>query len=818
MTGNYKDKFSAVLMATLMVLSVVAIGGAALAGSATAAHNDGPDVTLNAGDISGDDTYIGQEVEVTGLSEPADLMQGGDVVQNLRVSDGSATFSTEGLDEGRYYIEYGEDESTSTFWVNEQEISASWSTSTISVGDSATLEYEDVSDIPRDSVDVYVSAEDADGNAVSAEDLSAALGDSAEVHEGVDNAVLIEGYAGEDLETDFEGWAVGDYTFTIDVADTTAESSATITVQEAADFATQFSADEYEGTAGDHAEFTVEINSGSTAAVQIFDDGQEFYTANITVEDGDNDGEVTVQLNTYEAGQGNEDGAYSAVQDPDTDGQDSVTVEDDDSLTEYDVEARLPADIYEMQVFPDTETEDEDDIAFLTLETGSVGDLNTWITSEPAGDDEIEDILGNSIQRNHVAQGDYLVFEVEASGFYGYLTTDGTDFDPNDEGLSMTFNDTEEPRFGSPDSATLETALDEGWADLHTDEENGTFYVVVDQSASNNIDVDETWDVSFSVTADNNDYYEEDAEAADSFSVEERNVELVGDTDDDDRLLVEQSDEAVIAGQTNIAPGGDSVDYRVRFADSVMRGSAEVNDDGSFSDTFDLSDRDVGEEFDIRTTLGDDQINNKAVVAEGTDEDEDNESGAAWKATATLPENAVEGDVLEFSVDLENNGDAEGTTTVQLVFDGKNVIDAEETVGVGESVTLEGTDEKATADTYNWSLVVNGTTIDEGELTVEEGDTDGDDTDGDDTDGDDTDGDDTDGDDTDGDDTDGDDTDGDDTDGDDTDGDDTDGDDTETDDTEDDDDEGDDGTPGFGVAVALVALLGAAMLALRRQD
>ncbi|MGQ3414255.1 PGF-CTERM sorting domain-containing protein, partial [Natrinema sp. LN54] len=31
-------------------------------------------------------------------------------------------------------------------------------------------------------------------------------------------------------------------------------------------------------------------------------------------------------------------------------------------------------------------------------------------------------------------------------------------------------------------------------------------------------------------------------------------------------------------------------------------------------------------------------------------------------------------------------------------------------------------------------------------------------------------------------------------------------------------DDGDDGTPGFGVGVALVALLGAAMLALRRQN
>ena len=31
-------------------------------------------------------------------------------------------------------------------------------------------------------------------------------------------------------------------------------------------------------------------------------------------------------------------------------------------------------------------------------------------------------------------------------------------------------------------------------------------------------------------------------------------------------------------------------------------------------------------------------------------------------------------------------------------------------------------------------------------------------------------------------------------------------------------DDSDDGTPGFGVGVALVALLGAAMLALRRQN
>ncbi|MFC7231420.1 surface glycoprotein [Saliphagus sp. GCM10025308] len=71
MTGNYKDKFSAVVMATLMVLSVVAIGGAALAGSAAASNHS--DLSVEQGPVSYEDSNGNALIEIVFDGSPSEF-------------------------------------------------------------------------------------------------------------------------------------------------------------------------------------------------------------------------------------------------------------------------------------------------------------------------------------------------------------------------------------------------------------------------------------------------------------------------------------------------------------------------------------------------------------------------------------------------------------------------------------------------------------------------------------------------------------------------------------------------------------------------
>jgi len=785
-------------MAALMVLSVVAIGGAAFAGSAAAAHYEGPDDEFTTTEIDGEpDVYFGQEVEITedqsdegeedefeGTVRVKEGIPGddGEIVKNVRLGDDAENITfdidEDTFSEGPYYLVdsaagQADEDGYGPFWVNEQEIDTEWDSDDVNIGSEATLEYEDVSDQPRDEVDLYVSAEDDDGEAVSADDLNNTFGDAADTMEDVDDAVVIEGVSDEDeLDATFDGWAEGDYTFTVDVADTTAEDTADITVGEAPDIATSFDADDYEGVAGDEVEFTVELEGADEAEVMIMDDDGEFYTANLTVEDGSGSDNVTVVMNTYLAGQDDDDAFTAADED------DIVTIDDDESLAGFDEEPRLPAEIYEMQVFPEGE-DDEDDIAFLTLEEGEIGDLNTWITTE--GDyDELDDLLENAVERNTVAEDDYLIFQVEASGVFGYLT-DGDNIS-DDEGLEMTFEDTVEPRFGAADSFNVNEAIEDGDAQIFQDADNGMFFVELDPSDTD-IDVDETWDVSFTVDEEENAYFTDDVEIDDEFSVEERTVELEGDFEDD-VLQVEQSDEAEIAGTTNVAPGGDDADFRLRFAETVMRGSADVSEDGTFATTFDLSDRAVDDEFTVRTQLAGEEITDDAVVVEGDVED-DEEEAAFVGSVATDPAEPVDGDDVTVMIDIENEGDADGDAAVEFVFAGDTLVDEDVSIEAGDTASLEEVVEEAPAGDYEWELIIDGETEIEDTLTVAEPEEDDDDA----------------------------------PEEDDDDAPEEDDDDEPVDDDDDEPvDDDDDGQPGFGVAVALAALLGAAMLALRRQD
>ncbi|NKE36496.1 PGF-CTERM sorting domain-containing protein [Natronococcus sp. JC468] len=787
---SFREKGRAAFLAALVVMSVFAMA-ASLPGAVAA-----QDETLDAGssNINEDDVWIGQEVEISNLSSPADLMQDSDTVQNLRVNNDSATIDTSELDEGRYYIQHGEGEEpaeTGVFWVNEHNVNVDFEDSTVEQGDNVTLNYEDTSDEPRNDsdVEVHVSAE-LGNETVGQEDLESILPDGESV-EGEDDTVAISDLS-EGVEADFSEQDTGNYEFTVDVTDTTAEDTAEITVGEEPETDAQFDESTYEENVGDVAEFEIEHDGTDNLTVNMTDE-EEFYTASIEITGVEGEDNVTVQYNTYLAGHGNGDEVVTVLNDEGEEltGENvevNVTEElENDENQLGDDERLLPGD-YELEVFPGTadETEDETDAAVLLLEERSTGDMNTWAL---AGDDfdaagvDLEDIEDSAVSTDSVADEDRLVVGVEASGIYGYALDDDGNWDGH-ETLELEFEDTEEPRYGDADSFTLDDISND---QVIVDEDEDRFFVVVDADEvvdEDDEEIDETWNVTFSVSEDN-DYVDDEETVETQFNVEEAFVELVGDQDEDDRFQIDNSNESELTAETNLAPGTDG-DFRLRTTSEVYTSDAEVDGDGVLTTTFNLSGHEAGDEIQtLRVTAGDEPEHEAEGVFVSADGDDQPDKKDGFKLDASAPSEVNLDDNATLDVTVVNNNDEAGNATLEVTV-GDEEYTEELELDTGDSVTESFDFDTSEEGDIDWSvetpddsdsgtLTVSDKVKENGEANGANGDNGANGGNGDNGDN----------------------------------GDDANG---------ADDGEDDETVPGFGVAVAIVALLGAAMLATRRQN
>ncbi|ELY53083.1 hypothetical protein C492_18529 [Natronococcus jeotgali DSM 18795] len=753
------------------------------------------DETLDADDINEEDVWIGQEVEISNLNSPADLSHDGDTVQNLRVNDRSATVDTSDLEEGRYFVKHGDNNSTGVFWVNEHNVNVDFEDSSVEQGDSTTLNYDDTSDQPRNDSDVEVHVTAELGNeTVGQEDLESILPDGESV-EDEDDTVAISNLS-EDIAADFSEQDTGNYEFTVDVTDTTAEDTAEITVGEEPETDAQFDESTYEENVGDVAEFEIEHDGTDNLTVNMTDE-EEFYTADIEITGVEGEDNVTVQYNTYEAGQGNSDEVVTVLDDEGEALDDSnVTVteelENDENQLGED-ERLLPGD-YELEVFPGTadETEDETDAAVLLLEERSTGDMNTWAL---AGDDfdaadvDLEDVEDSAVSTDTVADEDRLVVGVEASGIYGYALDDDGNW-VGDDTLKLKFEDTEEPRYGDADSFKLENISND---QVIVDEDEDRFFVVVDADEvvdEDDEEIDETWNVTFSVS-ETNDYVDDEETVETQFSVEEAFVELVGDQDEDDRFQIDNSNESELTAETNLAPGTDG-DFRLRTTSEVYTSDAEIDGDGVLTTTFNLSGHEAGDEIQtLRVTAGDEPAHEAEGVFVSADGDDQPDKKDGFKLDASAPSEVNVDDNATLDVTVVNNNDEAGNATLEVTI-GDEEYTEELELDTGESTTESFEFDTSEEGDVDWS-VETGDDSDSGTLTVSDkvkgenganganGDNGANGGNGDNG----------------------------------ANGGNGDNDEKNNGDDKQDDDET---VPGFGVAVAIVALLGAAMLATRRQN
>jgi len=654
-------------------------------------------------DLEGGLIWQGQSVGVTGLDANTDIAlredfgtdEGSRLVEQLSTDNtGTVTFDTADLESGDYYL-VGASSATAkgtTFEVAIQSLSTEFDEDSVQSDEEAEFDI----DSNRGTYSLNVSAngdlDDEELEALFDDDFDVTIPDDDDEEivtlNDVNDDTFVANFSNvEDLDT-------GEYEFTFESVDTSAEDTASIEVTEAGEGELSLAEGSTSVAQGDIAEITVELDETDAGSVVIGNFDDDNYQANISVEDGNDDGEVTVLFNTYTAGQ---DGG-TVVEAEAADDDDEANLDGEQG----DLSELLDTGDYDISVSPTTlgddgdatdALNDESDIGSLLIEERSTGDMVLWRTTDDVRDDVVEvqndenasaavgaivgGVEGGVVtETDTLALGsnddsDVLVHQITASGLEGALGNDvdaaslhdllidDAEGDGDDDSNSLALTLTEQDPGANAEANEINLAdLDNGEftsaVDVVYDEENDDYYVfldadelnsAIDANENSNFDDVETigdgdeYTVEFTVqnakltgVAEDSDYSDDDYEDAfESANATFDAVEADGsfDLNDDDEVEVENTEDANISGTMNVAPGTE-ISLRVRSEDAeanFIKNAEEivVQQDGTFSASFDFSEESVNDTFTVttRNTPLEEELEDDGVVIEQVEEPDD---------------------------------------------------------------------------------------------------------------------------------------------------------------------------------------------------
>ena len=806
--NSYRSKGRALFLAAIMVLSVIAVPFAFAGGAAAFPTTVQEDYDTTAS--SGDRIFQGQEVvfNVTTAdwngSTDVDLftttrddnqdrvLDQFDSVQDIEgytPSNGNGTnysvvIDTSDLDTGSYSLSDGSEgdlvEPTDVnFTIAEQAVNAEFkSDSAADSGADSEVDFE-VSSSERNNYAINVSADGLDyedlvtvfnqsstgpeANAVLGNE-NQSVGNASQVTEAIRQGAPNNEYARldsdeevltifngeqEDYTLNFTGIDAGEYDFEVSVIDTTASDSSIINVSDVGDVDAEFDGD-ITATQGDWAEITVNFENGAEEGrLAIGDDGDDGYQLNVTFDDVGDSGEVTVFFNTYTAG--------TFAEDVDSDAQDrliklsSDSEDDGASISSVSEEDNLPNEVLDTgsyEVAADAGSgnfvnifDNANAISTLFIEQRADPSVNLWTaSSDNAGDIENLDDVTTAVEEetltetDTVASGDVLVVETAAAGISGIIGNNSAfDYENDDNVVTSAFVNSITPNDGTDFNTTsnfsLQLEQDNPTANSESkqldltssntldamtvlwDKESNTYYAIVDVDAADwnrgadtdsvspadedvfnaqiNIKDNRTLQESLGDYSTNT-AYENEAWLSSSQAVEylDRDGDFnLNEVDDSDYITVEDGEEQEVSGTTNVAPGTE-VTVRLRGTEGasfVKSQDVVVNPDGTFSGTFDFSDRNVDDEFEGTLRSGGELATEDGLVVEQVvDEPEDE----------TAPEDETEDDMSEdgnTTDDVSDDGASDDSASDDSATDGGSSDDgesSEETPGFGAIVAL----------------------------------------------------------------------------------------------------------------------------------
>ncbi|PSP79161.1 hypothetical protein BRC81_06760 [Halobacteriales archaeon QS_1_68_20] len=332
---------------------------------------------------------------------------------------------------------------------------------------------------------------------------------------------------------------------------------------------------------GDVATFTVETTGTSRATVRVGGESVN-YAVEFTVVDGDGDGSVTVAWNTHLAAHEPAVEVFSAV-----DGGDSVRnavreMGGFDSPTR-----RLDAGEYPLAVSVDGE---ETDLA--TFAIREPDDFDRSLAALRGRQALATRAVPEHLDANGtVAQADYVVLQVKTSGVFGYVDS-ATDLAEGTQGVSVSIEQTNHESNEDP------TVIDPASFTLITEPETDRLFLVAptDQGA---FTPGERYRATFSIDAAANPYADSDVQLTMSFEVVYRDATIDGAGGAGNELGLQPTSQATISGTSPLADG-TQLEVELRSEDDafLQRQTVTVRD-GTFAATFDLSGASTGSEYEV---------------------------------------------------------------------------------------------------------------------------------------------------------------------------------------------------------------------------
>jgi|GEM_PF-6406746 len=806
MTDNksYREKGRAVFLAAMIVLSVVA-GSAALVGTAAANVDSGTDLNgetfwegeeIHIDKLNGADIGANDEVEIRTNNDEAKLVRQTEANENgILVLDtsrvGSGSFEITNIDTTT--------DDSATFSVNTQDLNAEFLSDSTYTDGSATLELDSI----RNGYEVEITHDDLDASEVTE------IVEGAE--EGEDGAVVSDVEDIEEIAFNFDGQLeTGTQEFQIEVTDTGATATASVDLEEAPDRAIYFQGNA-EGDIGNNAQISVIDETGADELwVTVGDEERSGYEVDLVINTQDVDSdqeEIILEMDTSQAGsEGNDGEVWSSP----TEGVDNADITVHPVSADY--EPPLVAQNYILEVGTDYDGDaTKKDSAFLTLnerQSMSEDALSTWtapMDATPSEDVETVADLQNDLtltQTDEIAIEDQLILTVENPGIFA----EDTSLNGDNNNVKLEIEGEPGPQ-GDVDTWTVNNA------DLEAsivDENASTLAFVIDTSDADQIEAGEEFDVTFTITESSTFTADDETETATTtFNVNERSIEFSNDP-----VEMTATDGATANGTTTVAPGTEGTseaDAPGMFFDTDTF-TVEEGDDGAnvFSVEYDLGEAEAGTEFDLSADIpvpeGDDAVNHEVTA---TITEETAPPVAETEVSFGQDDYPVtQGNSTDVTVDVTAGANGLDAATVSLTLNGEEIDNQKVTADAESSTQAVFTINASDLEVDSHSLTASvDNASDEATLTVEEPTKKGDSDTGDSDTGDSDTGDSDTGDSDTGDSDTGDSDTGD-----------SDTGDSDTGDSDTGDSDSGQGQPGFGITVAIISLLGAALLAFRKNE
>ena len=397
MTRNTTMK--AAFLAALMVLSVIAVPFA-FAGGVAADHSGDVELTENKLVFQGQTVYVDVDNESNVSNAQLNIVEDGDArpVSELSASTDNSDqieVDTDNLDSASYRVTYsdGSTDKAVNFSVTEQTLTLEIDeeTSEVSVpndGDNAEVDFTGSSN--RNKFALNVSADSLDEN-----DLEEIFDDTGlnVTKDADEERITIHNFTRDQTDTlNFTDIDAGEYEFDFEITDTGVTQTINVAVSDSGEGTLDVEA--VDVTQGDVAAFEVSLDNTDSGALVIGNADDDGYQANVSIENADED-TVTVYFNTYTAG--NESGNIAAddIVTADSDEADvALENQDDDAQTlgsildtgSYEV-AVGAVDSFNADDFGSV-IDDPDTISTLSINERSELSANQW----RAGEDTIEDL------------------------------------------------------------------------------------------------------------------------------------------------------------------------------------------------------------------------------------------------------------------------------------------------------------------------------------------------------------------------------------------------------------------------------------------